>query len=219
MSVFRSIGKMVKSRKALLPFLTKQACCIKQATTQLVEMTSRDDETHWKEFRHKIKSCETQGDSVLSSFQESLYDTIMTSSMKADLSSAAMRLDDFLDNIDSCSDSILLYTPNHISSRIKEMAALIDAAADALLDLLACVDDLQGKSYEIATQCDRIAEIEHETDSVYSEYIEYLFREETDAIEIMRFKNIAEMFEGTMDSAKAIADEFRRLLLRYNSSK
>lgn len=215
MKLFRRLGNVMTSRKALLPYLTKQACCIKQATTLLVEMSHSEGYENWKEYRARIKSCEKQGDSVLSAFQEELYNTIMTSMMKSDLASTASRIDDFLDNVDSCSDVILLYSPNHISSRIKEMAALIDSAADALLELLSCVDNVQDKAYEMITQCDRIAEIEHETDAVYAEYIEYLFREEKDAIEIMRFKNIAEMFEGTLDSAKAVGDDFRRFLLRY----
>ena len=216
MKLFNGIGKMVLSHKALLPYLTKQACSIKQATTVLVKMTAEDDEEHWKTCRHEIKACETQGDAVLSGFQEELYETVITSMMKSDLSSIAMSIDDFLDNVDSCADSILLYTPRHISSRIKEMASLIDNAADSLLELLSYVNDMKGKNYEMVVQCDRIAELEHETDSLYSEYIGYLFHEEKDPIELMRFKNIAEMFEGTMDSAKAVADAFRRFLLRYN---
>ena len=64
-------------------------------------------------------------------------------------------------------------------------------------------------------QCDRITELEHAADDTYEEYVGYIFQNQTDAIELMKSKNIAEMLEATTDTAKVFSDHIRKLLLRY----
>ena len=63
--------------------------------------------------------------------------------------------------------------------------------------------------------CDRITELEHAADDAYEEYIGEIFRNEKNAIELMKYKNLAEELELTTDSAKKVSDHIRKLLLRY----
>ena len=47
------------------------------------------------------------------------------------------------------------------------------------------------------------------------EYIEYIFRNEENAVELIKYKNIAEALEGATDSAKRVSDSVRKIILRY----
>ena len=68
---------------------------------------------------------------------------------------------------------------------------------------------------QIINQCDRITELEHAADETYEEYVGYIFQNETDPIELMKYKNIAEALEETSDTAKRISDNIRMVLLKY----
>ena len=43
----------------------------------------------------------------------------------------------------------------------------------------------------------------------------YIFQNESDPIELMKYKNIAEVLEETSDTAKRISDTVRMILLKY----
>ena len=64
-------------------------------------------------------------------------------------------------------------------------------------------------------QCERITELEHAEDDSFAEYIGYIFTNEKNAIEVMKYKNIAEAFETATDAAKTVSDSVRKIILRY----
>ena len=50
---------------------------------------------------------------------------------------------------------------------------------------------------------------------MFVEYIGYIFAAESDPIELMKYKNIAEAFETTTDAAKRVSDSVRKIIMRY----
>jgi cytochrome c oxidase subunit IV len=53
------------------------------------------------------------------------------------------------------------------------------------------------------------------TPFAFAEYIGYIFTNEKDPIELMKYKNIAETFEAATDAAKRVSDSIRKMILRY----
>ena len=75
--------------------------------------------------------------------------------------------------------------------------------------------DLKKNYAQISVQCERVTELEHAADDVFVEYIGYIFANETDPIELMKYKNIAEAFEAATDAAKRVTDSVRKIIMRY----
>jgi len=218
MKLFSKVKKIGPSqRKELLQIYSKQAAFIRQATSMLCKLVDSEEESQRKLYQKEVKSCEIKGDAILAQIDEQIYETVMTSVMKSDLQAIAMSMDDFLDNIDSAAHSILLYHPDVIADQLKDIAQFIETASMALEQAMQAFPSLPESMSELFLQCERITELEHETDKSYAEYIEYLFQNETDAIRLMKYKNIAEAFEITMDSAKAISDYLKKILIRYSA--
>ena len=67
---------------------------------------------------------------------------------------------------------------------------------------------------EIIDNCDKIKHIEHVIDSIYSDYISNLFKGETDYIELVKNKNIAETFESASDVLKNVSDTIRTIVIK-----
>jgi uncharacterized protein Yka (UPF0111/DUF47 family) len=105
--------------------------------------------------------------------------------------------------------------PKRIDSQISDIAQYIKAQSDALKKMMALFGDVKKNYAQIAVQCERITELEHAADDAFAEYIGYIFTHESDAIELMKYKNIAEAFEATTDAAKTVSDSVRKIIMRY----
>ena len=81
--------------------------------------------------------------------------------------------------------------------------------------MMALLIDIKSNYPQIAIQCERITELEHAADDSFAEYIGYIFTHESDAIELMKYKNIAEAFEAATDAAKRVSDSVRKIIMRY----
>ena len=105
--------------------------------------------------------------------------------------------------------------PKRIDPQIVDLAQYINASADSIKKLMPLFGDLKKNYAKIAVQCERITELEHAADDTFAEYIGYIFTHESDPIELMKYKNIAETFEAATDAAKRISDSIRKMIMRY----
>ena len=181
----------------------------------MVKMMNTSSHDEWKKLEREVKLCETQGDAMLTEFYEQLYEGIFTPFDRIDLQAIAMYIDEFLDNINDAAKSVLLYLPDRVDQQLVELAQYIESESDALKDLVVCLDNVKSNFSRLTLVCDRITELEHAADDAYEEYIGYVFHNEKNPIELMKYKNIAEMFENTTDAAKRVSDYVRKMLLRY----
>lgn len=198
-----------------MPVLAQQATYLLHASSTLCEMTETMDPVKWRKLEKEIKACEIQGDALLTEFHEQLYEVLIRKMMRNDIQTVAMNLDEFLDNINDSAKSIPLYMPKRIDSQIVDLAQYINAAADSIKKLMPLFGDFRRNYAKIAVQCERITELEHAADDTFAEYIGYIFTHESDPIELMKYKNIAETFEAATDAAKRVSDSIRKIILSY----
>lgn len=215
MDIVRKFRRFFTARTHVLPIYTQQAAYVKQASSALVRMMESGSEDEWKRLEKEIKICETQGDALLNEFYEALYENIFTTLNRIDLQTIAMFIDEFLDQIKDSAKSVLLYLPERIDPQLCELARYIESEADALKIIVVSLNDIKANFSNLTLQCDRIMELEHAADDAYEEYIGYVFHNEKNPIELMKYKNIAEILESTTDAAKKISDHVRKMLLRY----
>ena len=204
-----------KSQNHYLPVLAQQATYLQHASSALCEMTETTDKNKWKKLEKEVKACEVQGDALLTEFHEFLYETILRRVRRIDIQTIAMNIDDFLDNINDSAKSIPLYLPKHVDQQIADLAQYIHAQAEAIRKMISYFGDMKGNYAQISVQCERVTELEHASDDVFVEYIGYIFANETDPIELMKYKNIAEAFEAATDAAKRVTDSVRKIIMRY----
>jgi uncharacterized protein Yka (UPF0111/DUF47 family) len=178
-------------------------------------MTETSDVLKWRSLEREVKACEVQGDALLTEFHEQLYENIMTSIRRSDMQTIAMGIDEFLDHINDSAKSILLYMPERIDVQIRDLAQYINAEAESLRMMMGLLTDMKKNYAQISLQCERITELEHAADDAFAEYIGYIFTNESNAIDVMKYKNIAEAFEAATDAAKVVSDSVRKIILRY----
>lgn len=215
MKVVKLFRRFFASRKYHIPVFAQQATYLQMASEALVKMTETTDASVWRSLEREIKACEVQGDALLTEFHEALYENLLTHVNRSDMQTIAMSLDEFLDHINDSAKSILLYMPEKIDSQLSDLAQYINAESDAIKLMMKHMVDVRKNYQQIAVQCERITELEHAADDSFQEYIAYIFKTEKNAIELIKYKNIAETFEATTDAAKRVSDNVRKIILRY----
>lgn len=215
MKLVKIFRRLLGRKQQYIPVFIQQVTYIQQASQALCRMTETMEQTQWRLYEKEIKACEVQGDAMLTEFHEMLYESLMASLRRSDLQTIAMSIDDFLDHINDSAKAILLYKPERIDMQIKDLAQFINTEAEALRKMMELLSDPRRNYAHIVMQCDRITELEHAGDDTFAEYIGYIFTNEDNAIEVMKYKNIAEAFESATDAAKAVSDIVRKIVLRY----
>ena len=215
MHFLRTFRHIFHPKRDMAPLFTRQAAFLCRASDALVSMLSSSDPADWKHYQREIKTCEIQGDAILTEFREQLTERIMGSLGRTDLTTVAMSMDDCLDVIKDASKAVLIYSPRKIDAQLLDLANLISQEAAGLRELLPLLWDIKHSASAISLQCDRVAELEHAADDAYEEYIGYIFKEEPDLREMTKYKNLAELFEKATDSEKHVADCIRIMVLRF----
>ncbi len=215
MELVRFFKRLFAPRQQYAHVFTSQATYLQQASEALCRMTETKDAKQWRVCEREIKACEVQGDAMLAEFHEQLYESVMTSVMRSDMQTIAMSIDEFLDHINDSAKSILLYMPARIDAQIRDLAQYILAESNSLRTIMELMENPKKNYSRIVVECERITELEHAADEAFAEYIGYVFNNEQNAIEVMKYKNIAEAFESTTDAAKDVSDNIRKIVLRY----
>ena len=215
MLFFRTQKKLFPPKGPFLPIYIRQAAFAVEASEALHAMMQTGDQTEWRRLEKEVKQCEVQGDAMLSEFYEELCERVMPPMKRSDFQHMAMEIDEFIDSINTAAKSMMLYSPEKIDPQLLDMAQYIEDEANALKMAVSLMDDAAGNFSAVTLQCDRITELEHAADDSYEEYIGYIFREQKNPIELMKYKNIAEALESSTDAAKKISDRIRNFLIRY----
>jgi len=64
--------------------------------------------------------------------------------------------------------------------------------------------------------CDKIKSIEHKVDDLYEDYMAFIFKNETDPIELIKKKNIVQILEDTTDHAKHLSETVRSIIVKMS---
>lgn len=202
-------------RHDYVPILSQQTDFLCRTSSLLVDMFGSTDVGYWGRLEREIKSCEAQGDALLTEFHEMLSGRWLVQLNKLDLQAVAMAIDDCLDVIKDTSKTVLIYQPAKLDDQLKDLALMARSQSDTIHDMMPLLADIKGNLPAISLACERVTELEHAADDAYEEYIGYIFNHVEDVKELIKYKNLAEMLESETDAHKKISDCIRKLLLGY----
>ena len=200
--------------KHFFPTYAKQAETAQIAAKYLKELVKSDDPEERKLLTRMIKKQETTGDELLREFYIELNGAFVTPFDREDMNALAMKLDMFLDFINHSAKTILMYNPKKIDKQIKEIVDNIHEDATTIMEVFGMLEDLGTNHQQLSDLCQKVTLIEHSVDDIYGDYISYLFENEKDEIELLKYKEIAQVVEDTTDRAKEVTSTVKSLLIK-----
>ena len=180
--------------------------------TQLISETERDTQA---EIYHKIKAIETECDHIVDQIFDELNDAFVAPFDREDIHELCGTLDDVVDLITSSAKRILLYKPKQIPNKAMHMAEIILEGAKCIRAGVSELRTMSRQPDAALEQCQKLHELEHEGDEVYEAFVKELFDTETDAIEIIKIKEIMQAMESATDKANSVGKAIKTIIIKY----
>jgi len=161
----------------------------------------------------KIKNLESEADVLTRDIFAELNKTFITPFDREDMQRIASKIDDVIDFIEGISGRIVSY---HISSTPPYMLDIAKELVNAIKEVELMISQLKNVKADksLIDHCRKISDIEHTVDDLYRTAVGKLF-ETTDAINIIKLKDIYESLETASDRCLDVADVIEDIVLKY----
>ncbi|HEY0049025.1 MAG TPA: DUF47 family protein [Pyrinomonadaceae bacterium] len=192
-------------------FFKEMTAQIQEGADALVAMmqdTSESFESHTK----RIKNAEHACDELTHKITTKLNKSFITPFDREDIYMLVVALDDVLDYIDAGARAILMYDIREINDHAKQFAKVIQSLAMELQSAISILAKPNGMNQHIV----EIHRLENEADDVYFRAIGELFRNTTDPITIIKWKEVYEILEAATDRCESVANIIESVILKHN---
>ena len=183
-----------------------------KATECLREMLQRPARA--SELANRIKDIEHEGDKITHEVVQALHQTWITPLDREEIHSLICSLDSVLDFVDAASDKIALY---EVESVRPEALELVETLQKSVADIEKAVDGLKKikDPAPLLELCRSINKHEHEADEIFRRALARLFKERTDPLEVMKWRDILESMETSTDRAEDVANIIEGIILEH----
>lgn len=198
-----------------LPLLNGQADDIVKASSELVLFTTCQEPERRQEIYAGIKSLEQHCDTLTNRILDELNNTFITPFDREDIHTLASQLDDVLDIITGVAKRTVLYRPRYMHPSAGELAAIIARSAECLSSAIRELATVRRDPTVVKTECRKLHELENQADDIYENYVTLLFREEQNAIELLKQVEIIQFLENATDKAYRVSDTLKTIVVKY----
>lgn len=203
---------LIPQDKVFFDLFEQQVAIVAESANQLVALS--ENFTNVKEKRHAIELLEHQGDQVTHDIYETLNKTFITPLDPEEISGLASALDDVLDYIDGSAEKMLYYGIESTDSHIIELSKLIRLSVIEIEGAVKGIRAISNPKY-IEARCIEVNRLENLADDVLAQAIMDLFKS-TDAITIIKYKDIYEHLEVATDYCEDVANVLSDIAIRHS---
>jgi hypothetical protein len=212
-SRWRAVLRRLRPRgTTLFALLDRHAglCCdALQATVRLLGDLSDPDHRV-----REIEALEKRADAVVEEFSAALLRTWLPPYPASLLRELVNDMDDLVDLAEDAAQSVHLYHLTQAPPEAARLAELAVAGSEKLRRALRALAH-PGRTRSAAALCREVDELEAQADHVMRSAMARLFREETDACQLVKLKAVYELLEGLTDRCKDAAHRIESLVLKY----
>jgi hypothetical protein len=161
----------------------------------------------------KIHQLETEADVLTRDIFSELNKTFITPLDREDMQRIASKIDDVIDFMDGIAARVYSYKITSSPPYCKEMAVELVKATKEVEYMISKLRRIKDPK-DMIQHCRNTSDIEHIVDDLYREAIRELF-ETTDAIKIIKLKDIYETMETASDRCVDVSDVIEDIVLKY----
>lgn len=160
-----------------------------------------------------IKRLEHQADQITHEVVGRLDRTFITPLDREDIHMLASRLDNVMDLMDGTARRIQMF---HAGESPAGSVMLADVIIRANQQLLSAVQNLEkDRNNVVLSACKSVKHLEEEGDSLYHEWIGKLFEGDPNALLVIKWMEIYEHLERTLDQAEDVANVLESIFIKH----
>lgn len=202
-----------KDKKTFFPLFEQAASNVVTMATILVEAVNSNNPAMQEELFRQIDKLENKGDELTHQIYLELGKNFITPFDREDIHSLATAIDDVADYIHGAANRMSLYKIDDFNEHIRKLSDLILQAAGDLEKAVRELKDLKNVR-AIADSCIRINSVENQADYVFDRAVADLFLYETDAIRLIKYKEILAALETATDMCEDAANVMESILVK-----
>ena len=181
-----------------------------QAAGHLVGLFTEPEKA--KYHADQIKRLEHECDQFTHEVVSRLDRTFITPIDREDIYKLAGDLDDVIDVIDGVARRTQIFHVGEAPDGVKRLTAVIERAVAALVE---GVEQLKHRRGDVMTASLNAKKLEEEADAIYHEMLGQLFATETNAIELIKWKEIYDNLERCVDQTEDEANVLESISIKH----
>ncbi len=162
---------------------------------------------------HEIEDLEHSADQQVSRIYGQLNHSFITPIDREDIFLVAKRLDQVTDQIDSAAQRFLMYNVEGTTEEAKIFSRLIVKCCGYLNDVVVELKNFK-RSKRINEGIKLVNELEHDGDNHYHAVVRKLFRESSDALHVLKWKEMYQEFERILDACEDVANTILSVVMK-----
>ncbi len=163
----------------------------------------------------EIIDLEHAADAVNDKIIDKLNLTFITPIDREDIYSLANELDDGVDLLHGALQRIVMYKTGEAMGGAVSLTKLILESTEELTTAFSLLVDIKKNQTQLLEATHKIENLESEGDRIYRQEVSFLFDNEKDPIELIKWKDILENLENTLDHCEKLSDMIRGVVMKY----
>ena len=158
-----------------------------------------------------IKRLEHEADQATHEVVNRLDRTFITPLDREDIHQLASDLDDVMDAMDGTARRAQIFRLGVAPQGVRRLAEVIQRMVAVLAEAVGRLK----KGDDVMRFCVEAKQLEEEGDAIYHEALGQLFEKETNALEVIKWKEIYDNLEGTLDQAEDVANVVESITIKH----
>jgi uncharacterized protein len=158
-----------------------------------------------------INDCELHGDELTRTILRRLNSSFVTPFDREDIHALTEELDDVVDEMQAAADLLVLHRVEKPLPEVRDLADILVKAAEANVALIAKLPRLRDMEGDLEV----IGQLESEGDRIYRRLVAHLFSGEFKAFAVLKWKDIVEAIEKSVNAIENISDIVESIVLKH----
>ena len=163
----------------------------------------------------EINDLEHRADKVNDAIIDKLNQTFITHIDREDIYAIANGLDDGVDQLQGMLQRIVIYHTGEAREGALRLTKLLIESTAEIKRAAALLNAISKNQNEILAITSKIDKLESEGDHVFRGELAYLFEYVKDPIELIKWKDLLEGLEDTLDHCERMADLLKGVVMKY----
>jgi hypothetical protein len=164
----------------------------------------------------RINAVEHRGDRIFAEVMEHINHSFVTPFDREDIVGLSDSLNQVLDHIQGTMEKMVIYKCEQPREKyIPALVNVLEEASEEIQKAVLNLRDVKVNHNSIIASCEKIRGHEHEGDNLYRAGIARLFEQTDDAVYMIKWKEIYEHLETTLDNCEDVANILKGIAVKY----
>ena len=169
-----------------------------------------------EDYFRKIEELEGKIEEITHTTHLELSRNFITPFDREDIHSLIKAIDNVADYMHGAASRMRLYQVEKITKSIRKLTEINLEACQLIGLAIKELKDLDGNHKKIADICKKINKIESKADTVFDKAVADIFENETDAKNIIKYKEVLSALESASDKCKSVSNVLEQISVKHS---